>query len=160
MPPFCSSRARLLVLGPGSDTAAVRLYAAALEGSAPPAGSADESRLRRALDALEDTLEAKRDEAEAFAEAAARRRQPAAPEAQLTEAEKLALGRYGVLRTPNTQKHAARACALTRPVRRGITSGLMMGVQGSIWSSFLRLFGALILLSLTAGGDGGAPPAP
>ena len=31
----------------------------------------------------------------------------------------------------------------------------MVGVQSSIWSSFLLLFGALILLSLTAGGGGG-----
>lgn len=88
-----SSRSRLLVLGPGSDTAAVRLYAAALDGVAPPADSADEARLRRALDALSDVLDAKRDEADAFAEAAEKRKQPAAPEAELTEAEKIALGR-------------------------------------------------------------------
>lgn len=34
----------------------------------------------------------------------------------------------------------------------------MVGVQSSIWSSFLLLIGAFILLSLTAGS--GAPPAP
>jgi hypothetical protein len=47
-------------------------------------------------------------------------------------------------------------------MRRGITNGLMVGVQSSIWSSFLLLIGALILLSLTAGSNGGgaAPPAP
>ncbi len=91
--PPCSSRSRLLVLGPGSDTAAVRLYAAALDGASPPADSADEARLRRALDALAEVLDAKRDEADAFAEAAEKRKQPAAPEAELTEAEKIALGR-------------------------------------------------------------------
>jgi hypothetical protein len=36
----------------------------------------------------------------------------------------------------------------------------MVGVQSSIWSSFLLLIGSFILLSLTAGGDGSAPPAP
>jgi hypothetical protein len=71
----------------------VRLYAAALDGASPPADSADEARLRRALDALAEVLDAKRDEADAFAEAAEKRKQPAAPEAELTEAEKIALGR-------------------------------------------------------------------
>jgi hypothetical protein len=36
----------------------------------------------------------------------------------------------------------------------------MVGVQSSIWSSFLLLVGALLLLALTAGSNGGAPPSP
>ena len=42
-----------------------------------------------------------------------------------------------------------------RTLSRGITSGLMLGVQSSIWSSFLLLAAGLALLSLLKGG----PPA-
>ena len=117
------SRARLLVAGPASDVAAVRLYQAALSGTPPPTDS-DASRLRRALDALQAAVDERADEAEAFAQAAARRvAAPILQGAELTEEEKLRLG-------------------------RSITGGLMLGVQGSIWSSFLLLAGGIALLAL------------
>ena len=161
------SRARLLVAGPGSDTQAVRLYGAALDGASPPPGSADALRLARGLEALQAALDAKEDEAEAFAEAAERRKQSAASGAELTEAEMLALGKCAPLFNRPYQRlllfHSTavlwRRLTLLA-VRRGLTSGLMVGVQGSIWSSFLLLVGAFILLALTAGSNGGATPSP
>ncbi len=116
---------RILVLGPSSDVAAVRLYQAALAGTPPsPDARGDVLRLSRALDTLQACLDAKLDETQAFEDAAAARAaSPLMDGAQLTEAEKLKLG-------------------------QSLTTGLMVGVQSSIWSSFLLLVGGMALLAL------------
>lgn len=119
-------RQRIVVLGPLSDTRAVGLFEQALEGRLGPAlageaGEPEVRRLRRALDALAVLREEKAEEAEAYAEAAARRSDPG--EAQLTDSERASL-------------------------QQGITNAAMVGIQGSVWSSMLMLVAGLALVSV------------
>jgi hypothetical protein len=105
---------RILVLGPSSDVAAVRLYQAALAGTPPgaDASEADVLRLSRALDTLQACLDAKLDEAQAFEDAAAARAaSPLLDGAQLTEEEKLSLGRCAQPAYPSHARAHAHAPA-------------------------------------------------
>ncbi len=72
----------------------MRLYQAALAGAPPaPGADADAARLSRAVATLEALLEDKRAEAEEFEAAANRVSSPLLPGGELTDAEKLSLGR-------------------------------------------------------------------
>lgn len=127
------ARQRLVVLGPTSDVAAVRLFLAALESDAcpdPPPHLA--FRLARGLADLESLRAARASEAAFYEAQSGGVSSPLLDGSGLTDAEKLGLS-------------------------GAISGGIVGGVQGGVWSSFLLLGGGLLALLLFGDKGGGGP---
>ena len=108
----------MIVLGPSSDVRAVTLFCSALEGKAP-SGFDDTRRLQRGLAQLQEALDMKIDQAEAFAAA----QRPKEGQATLTDEETYQLG-------------------------RATTAALMTGTQLGIWNAFILLAVGVAVLSV------------